>query len=1070
MHKNLTGPRAGPPGAGLSRAGARVKLYALPSEPGGVARRLAQLAAALVLVGGVLGVSTALIDQVRDEVLEAEPPGSDIEFSPPTESAQGLPLHAFTLLDPAPAHLANRTVDASTITLTSNGTLSLSDGDTIQPAPIPVPPNATATFPAGGVATDAGLACPDGCRVETSTGPLSVPSGVEVDFGPAEAPDQDPRTGETVDLPDGARLLLDPITVSGPTPLPLLEGSTIRLPGSQTLAGDADTVELPEQTRVQGPTEPSPHQPRVDDLRNAATPPPDDALEPPAPVDVTITSHPTVIEKTDAFHVEGRVETPTGEPSQNHPVTVYANATLERRGTEIQLGAVATDAAGRFNATARLPADVPVRPYHLVAEAHGRPGAEPATGPGYASVEVPVTAQPRLSLDVPDREGARVPWTIGVEMTDTHGAPVPNRTVLLDVDGASWSELATTGPHGRATVVHAAGLPHPGNWTVEADFGGTEHLSPASASSTVRALDARIDSAPTIVVPRGETSTLAGRVHHEGDPGGVRVHGTLGPWTGTTLTEDDGRFTLPVEAPEAITVGNHTLTLETEGVTAIRTVVVTVTGQVELSPHPPPALPQGARVPVPVTATTTAGDPVPGLEIQARVDGGPARQAVTDAQGRAVVPVGLEADPVEVEFSTDGTPLLASTSETVQLTPAPLRVEGEPTAGLGEERSTGIHLSAVAPLANQPVRVHGPGFSDGARTDADGRAELNLAAPADTAPGNHRAFLALPGLSLVEPLDVTVLDQPDVTVEVLSDGQDGTPVRVRAHVTGAQGPLSDVPVHLEADGAFQADTTTFTDANGTAILELDRPRDAEGTAQLSVTAQRTSDTASAQASESVEVTGAPFPWWTLALAGIPLAAGGVYLLEQRSTRPEPTPTGPTVSLRLADQEPGWPPAWHPGEPARLVVRLEDADGDPLPGRAVHLDGPKGGRQLVTDEAGLVRVRLPPHEKGVHTYTARFDGDPDHAAAEATVELRVVDYREEIDREFVRLRRAARRHGYTEPGATPHELAGALGGDAAHRMARIFERCDYSNHEVTREHYERFMRAKEACAPDDEPAG
>lgn len=1037
-----------------------------------MAGRPLQLLAALVLVAGVLGVSTALIEEVREEVLSASPPEPRFDFQPPAELADGLPIHAFTLLDPAPANLPSRSTDGHEINLTGNGTLRLSKGDRIQVAPIPLPGNATARFPSGAIADASTIACQQGCRIETDhrafvvppNGTLAFPDGHEV---PARG---ELAAGQQLELPPGTLVRLDPITMQTATPMPLLAGALIEVPEDEPPPPEEGAVvQLPEGTFVRGPTDGSPTSADLSRLNQAPRIAAEDAdLVEAIKPRIEITSWPDVIEKGSPFQIDGTVALPNGTPLPEHPVTLYANATKDQPGFEIQIGNVATDDAGRFQATARIPEQAPTRPYHIIGEAHARPQHDPPLATAYTDPLVPVEGDARLSIQAPAREGIHVPLPIRLELTDAFGAPMPNRTVEVTIEDAAWRARAVTDEEGHATVVAKDGLPGAGTWTIRAVFAGTEHVERADATTPIEGVRTRLVTPPTLVVPRGGEADLSGRLLREaGSVDNVTITGQVGSVRSTTTTTSSGTFSLPLSIPPEMGIGNYTLVLETTGVKATRTVIVTVTGQIQLSTDPPGALPLEGTLPLVVHASTARGDPLSGIPVEARLPDDRTRRSISDANGRALLPIPLEETPLEVTLSSEGTALLAPTSRTLTLRPSPLEVSGDLSATIGTAYNATLRLTAGAPLADEPVRLSGAGIEAQARTGPDGRAELSLAAPSTAVPGPHQARLDLPGFNLVRRVPLTVLETPRLSVDVLSSGESGDPVRLRIAAAGQQGVLEDVPLTVTAQGAFQARETGTTGSNGTAIVRLDRPGDAEGRAVITVQAERTGRTAQAVQVASTDVTPAPFPWWTL-LGLVPIAGAGFayWRHRARSQGTLDTTGGPSLRLRLRKQGDGWPPVWHPGEPATLEIELTDQEGDPLSERTLEVSGPKGKRVVETDGDGTARLRLPPHKAGTHPYTARFEGDPLHAATEATLELRVVDYREEIDDEYRRLRRQASRAGLCGSDATPRELADALGGSGqAHRLARLFERCDYSPRPVRRADYERFMRAKEACQPD-----
>lgn len=1053
---------------------AQVNLYAHRAERGGVARRPLTLVASVLLIAGTLGVSTALVDEVREEVVNAAPNEPSYDFDD-RQGAAGLPVREFTLLDPAPAELPERTTDGHTITLDANGTIHLDRGDAIQIAPFALPVEAAGVFPDGAEVTGSRIHCTTGCGIDAPQRTFQIPPN-----GTLELPGTDPlpvegdiAPGQRLALPAGTQVHLDPIEMHASTPLPLTPGSTITLPPSEPAPPsslEASTVQLPAQTHVRGPQ----GEEAVQDTRDLAAGGPElpanaTGLRALKPI-VEITEWPLSIRKGQPFQVTGTVELPSGDPLPEHPITLYANASERHAGIEIQIGQVTTDDAGRFSATARLPEDQPTQPYALVAEAHARSSHDPPLIASYSDPRtVPVEGTSQISLELPTQEGIQVPLPIPVRLVDGFGEPMPNRTVTATVPDDAWTGSAVTDENGRATIVAKDGLPRPGDWTVEARFDGTTYVDPDTATTTIEGVQSRIVTPPTLVVPRGGQTNLTGEVLRDDAPAqGAQITGTMGPLDLTTTTDANGSFTLPIDAPATLPIGNYSLELTTDGVTATRTVIATVTGQARLHTDPPDALPRGGTLPLVLHATTEDGESLPRFPVEAVLPGDRYRRALTDEDGRAVLPIPLDRSPLPVTLSTPGTPLVSPTTRSLTLTPGPLEIAGDLAATLGEPHEASLELTAGGPLAGERFHLAGPGIDVDATTDEDGRSQLELEAAPGTPPGAHQARLDLPRFNVLKSVPLNVLTTPELALDVLSQGDEGDPVRLRVSATGHEGPIADLPVTVTAEGAFEARSTALTGENGTAVLTLPRPSDAEGQTWFTARADRTSDTAAATTSATTTVTAAPFPWWTL-LGLIPVAGAVVAYARHRRRSHLPdteAPDGPTLKLRLAQQAGSMGPVWHPDDPATLELVLTDEDGHPLDERTVQLEGPHGRRMIKTGDDGRARVRLPPHQAGRHAYTARFDGDPLHAATEATLEIRIVDYREEIDREYQALQREATDAGLCGPDATPRELADALGGSSeAHQLARLFERCDYSPRPVERTHYERFMRAKEACRPD-----
>lgn len=1038
-------------------------------------RRVLQLAAAFALIAGVLGVSTALILEVREEVLQAQPPEPRVDFQRPDEEEAGLPIREFTLLDPVPASIPERESRGSTTVLTGNGTLNLGEGDAIEVAPIPVPEGSTAQFPRGAEIDGQSVRCVGRCTVEAANRTLRTLPGATFELPAGATPPEGSKldAGARLDLPAGTEIHLQPIDFSQPTPMPLLPTTRIHLPSDADPlppAEEASTVELPAQTTIRGAGNRSPTDQDVSDVldQKQSEDPTSQLLEAQRP-DIEITRAPSTIQKGKPFQVAGNVTRPDGTASVDHPVTLYANESKRKPGFEIQIGSIRTDDDGRFAATARIPEDKPTQPYHIVARADPLLERDPPLAQAYSDPVVNVTGQAQLSIEVPDQEGIQVPLVVRAHLTDAHDAPVPNQTVTASIDGTGWIRQGRTDGAGQVTFVSSAGLPSTGTWTVRASFDGTEHIDGARAQAAVEAVQSRIVTDPTLVVPRGTNATLDGRVIHDDEGAGfVEVYAHMGDINTKALTARNGSFRVHLPIPEDMEVGNHTLRLRSAETTATRAVLVTVTGRVQLAADPPEGLPVGGRLPLSVVATTERGARLPDLPIEATVDGARPQRAITDPEGIARVPVPLlEEGPLDLTISTPGTSLFSGTSRTLTLDPGPLEVLGDLTATIGPATNATVRLTAGGtPIRGEQLHLVGAGVDIFGQTDAEGNVRLPLSAPETTEPGTYQARLDLPRYDLVRSVPLTVLDTPRLVVDVVQSGEDGEPIRLEIEAIGHRGPLADVPIQVQAQGAFETSVTGRTGDDGRTTITVPRPDDADGTAELTVRAGRTSESAPALEVASTTVTPSPFPWWTL-LGLIPIAgAAFAYVASRRRAVPTHEQLGPTIGLQLDGQPPGGPPVWHPGDPPTLEVSLVDRRGRALPDRTLSVEAPQGTRTISTGPDGTARLRLPTHPTGVHRYRVRFDGDQVHPATEATLELRIVDYREEIDREYQALRDAATDQGLCGPDVTPRELADALGGSAAAvKLARLFERCDYSPRPVDRAHYERFMRAKEAVRPD-----
>lgn len=1053
-----------------------VKLYAAVDRRASVARRALQLTAGLLLLVGLLGLSTALIAEVREDVVHAANEDASIPERRVTKQAAGLPVANLTLLDPASVETPDHRRSGDRVTFTQPASLRLEPGEAIDPGPITLDGGAQLDPGPASQATGEQITCPAGCQLQWDEHNLSVPPNASIlppgNRGPFDGPIE---SGSPIELAPGTRLDLGPIYFPSGTQLPIGPGARAQLPplpGDLTPTPDASTLLLPAGTVLHRAPGGNTTGEDLDEMLNGTRSRTPQSL--PTSIerpDIQITRAPEQVEKGQPFQVEGQVTGPQGGPLADHPVSLFANATKRAPGFPIATQPASTNRSGGFTAQALIPEDRPTRSYHLLARADARPGHEPPLGSAWTDPLVNVTGTSNLELSIADPVGVRVPLALQARLTDAYGAAIPNQTVRFQVENLDEAPKARTGADGRVLAILGQGLPYPGNYTVEASFPGTEAISDSHARDHVKAIQARIETNATIQAPRGEPVTLEGRVVAEqGDPGRVRVrahyNGNLSTYTNTT---PEGDFELELPVPGWLAPGTHPVTLEANAVDARhRTVLQATAGLVVDAPRLSPQ-PVGARVPLPVTVRLDDGRPQPGVLLQAGLEGQPVSRTVTDEKGQArlELPV-VERGTRVVRIETQAGDPFREDRTRVPVEGGRLDVQASLSAVPGDQTDGTVRLSVRnSPLTGVDVRLVGPGFVERSRTGSNGTAEFALDVPAGTPPGRLQANLSLPSYGLDVPVPVQVLAVPELDIQWLEDGRDGAPVQLRVQARDRGDPLEGVPVVARATGAFQARDRAHTQANGTALLTLHRPDDAEGSATVSVQTLSTPRTAATSHVATTQVSSRPVPWgWIAGALGVLGLAGTVAL--RRQANPEepahPETRRPTLALTVEPQSDGFPPVWHPGEPLALAVQLTDARGHPISNATVELDGPPGVRSVELDAQGRAHVRLPAHERGTHTYRARFEGNDDHEEVETLLDLRIVQYREEIDREYRDLRDEAYRAGYVNPDATPRELADALGPPAP-ELARLFERCDYSPRRVEREDYERFMRAKDALTSD-----
>lgn len=1043
-----------------------------------VARRALQLAAGLLLLVGLLGLSTALVAEVREEVIR-ESQRSDQRQRQIQDPDVGLPVRNLTLLDPTTADAPQHERDGSRVTFTGAGQLKLDPGEAIRPGPVPLGSKASVELGEGSQITGERITCPNGCKLDTGSRVFPLPPNASVvPPGPTSLLDVDgvPEPGTSVGLPTGSMLHLPVVEFPAGTQFDLNENAFAEVPApTQRLAQTPNATRLlfPPGTIVTRAPETNTTDEALENLLQRGRPQRSNGTQPGAPQQpsIEVTDTPDTIEKGQPFRVAGVVHGPEGERIPDHPVTIYANATKQRPGFEIQQSPVRTDSSGVFAARAMVPEDKPTRPYHIVARSHADPEHKPPLGTAWSDPVVNVSGEAEIDLSLPVRAGVRVPLTLEAHLRDGFDAPIPNQTVVFQVQGLDDRPATRTNRNGNAIAVLESGLPFPGNYTVEATFRGTDGIAGAQDTDRIRGIEARIETNGTHRAPRGGPTGISGQVvAEEGNTGRIRVtanyHDNI---TAFATTDEDGRFDLELPVPGWLPPGNHSVRLKAGAVDATHRLVLTATAGLTLDPPNLSPQPVGGQLPLKVQVRSDNGTAVPGIRLHASQEDVHLATDASDSRGvaRLNVPI-IQEGRHQLMIQAEETNRYRGTQTVIPFESGPLQLATDLSIPPGERTNGSVRLSVLdQPLQDVEVQLVGPGIVATSRTDDDGVARLPMRVPSTASPGERTANLSLPGYRVQQAVTVHVLDSPTLELDLLSSGQEGRPIRLGVTAVGALGPLPGVPLIAHTTGAFETSDQAVTAENGTAVLTLERPEDIQGSVTITVEAEPTQRTAGTATVASTDVTAAPLPWGWIVAGLAALGIVGTVVLrrgEARGAESLVPDQGPHLSLAIPPQREGLPPVWHPGEGTQLLLRLTDENGEGLAGREVHVDGPPGHSRVEVDENGSARLSLPAHGRGTQTYTARFGGDGEHEPAETVLELRIIRYREEIDREYRKLRDEAYRMGLVGSDATPRELARAL-DDPAHELARLFERCDYSPRPVEREHYERFMRAKEAVRPD-----
>ena len=165
---------------------------------------------------------------------------------------------------------------------------------------------------------------------------------------------------------------------------------------------------------------------------------------------------------------------------------------------------------------------------------------------------------------------------------------------------------------------------------------------------------------------------------------------------------------------------------------------------------------------------------------------------------------------------------------------------------------------------------------------------------------------------------------------------------------------------------------------------------------------------------------------------------------------------------------GMPEVWGTGEDVHATISLTDWEGQAIVGASVtvSMGGADEPSHLVTDERGRCEVSWTCDEPGEYRVSAEFEGDEFHLPAWSSDVFRVVDFREEIVvlyNDFLEWA-GARVPGITEQ-STPREVELIVVSEgvpvdqkALDELISRFEEADYSEHPISRRHYEAMYRA------------
>ena len=743
-------------------------------------------------------------------------------------------------------------------------------------------------------------------------------------------------------------------------------------------------------------------------------------------------------------------------------------------------------------------------------------------GPHWVEVEVEdtefvldSTARLTFQVTLPTETVLRAPalvnvgkeFTVTGELRDVRGAPLAREDVYVQVGDGQEQTVATNhlGQFEFSDTLYEAG-----EFTASATF---RRNGPVLSSNGTARLSSQHGVVLTIdgpgLIEQGEGATFVGRLESDtATPTGeleLTIENSLGRDAFSVTTDRNGGFEYHHSSFEK--TGLHSLTGSFAGGGSLGSSTAGISFRVAaptlLTVRGPKSARDGESIELTGSLLQRNGRAVPDAEIT--VAGEEPLTLVTDAEGRFTWQVVAELDRIaseqsgeselfiEVDFA--GTDHLGPSGASLEVAVGLPRIVVEalePVARGDTAVLRGTVLVGSIPLADVPVSID---EDDSLRSNEIGAFTYDYHVAASLPLGTSEIVVAAEEIGASVTVPVVIMSAPSLTFEQAEESVPGEQTLLSATLLDDKGAGISQAALRSSQGV-----EAVTDDQGVALFEVTVP-ESEEPALVPLTFTFEGDSRHMPHSETFVLAVQPLPAgfnWLL-WVGLPalLAVTVAVTLARRKlmalpeavvvgrlrSRTQPVAAGVAVpddsddiearreaslEVVLVKAAADLPDVWGTGEDVRATITLTDSEGQAIVGASVTVShgAADESSRLVTGERGSCDVSWTGDAPGEYSVSAEFEGDDVHLPASSSHTFRVVDFRDEIVSLYnVFLEWAGSRVAGISEQSTPREVELMLVSEGVpvdqkslDELISRFEEADYSEHPISRRHYEAMYRA------------